>query len=128
MFHPYQVKEMGEDSQAALFHGIRLGMTLTGKCSMLALPADFYHAALTPCSSHHAFSALLRARVPLQASWRGCRGQPAHSPHLNPTPSAAAGHPEEAFPLLEKGLSVAVDNYNHHVRHCCCGVLGLRRS
>ena len=28
---------------------------------------------------------------------------------------AADGHPEEAFPLLEKGLSVAVDNYNSQV-------------
>lgn len=50
---------MGEGSQAALFHGIRLGMAL-----------------------------------------------------------AAAGRPEEAFPLLETGLAVAADNYNHHVRRC----------
>lgn len=28
---------------------------------------------------------------------------------------AADGRPEEAFPLLEKGLDVAVKNYNTHV-------------
>ncbi len=39
-------------------------------------------------------------------------------------PAAAAGHPEEAFPLLEKGLGVAVDNYNHHVRPKLCHASG----
>ncbi|KAL4441009.1 hypothetical protein ABPG77_010440 [Micractinium sp. CCAP 211/92] len=54
--HRVWVKELGEDSQAAAFHGIRLGMVLT-----------------------------------------------------------ADGRPEEAFPLLEKGLDVAVKNYNTHL-------------
>ena len=34
-----------------------------------------------------------------------------------PLPAAAAeGRPELAFPLLEKGLAVAVENYNQHLR------------
>ncbi|EFN58638.1 hypothetical protein CHLNCDRAFT_140880 [Chlorella variabilis] len=54
--HQVWAKQAGEDSPAAAFHGIRLGMAL-----------------------------------------------------------AADGRPEEAFPLLEQGLTVAVDNFNQHL-------------
>jgi hypothetical protein len=36
--------------------------------------------------------------------------------HLTPPEPAAKGEPVEAFPLLEKGLTVAVENYNEQVR------------
>ena len=35
---------------------------------------------------------------------------------LPPSAAAAEGRPELAFPLLEKGLAVAVENYNQHLR------------
>lgn len=68
-------------------------------------------------ASVHPSAGLLKAAVMASA--------PQQLPLMNAACSsrmrAAAGHPEEAFPLLEKGLSVAVDNYNHHVSRWAAG-------
>lgn len=102
--HRVWVAELGEDSPAAAFHGIRLVRCRIDCCC--GLP-------------RHAGAACWACRGACLAP--GLSARPAPHACTQGMALTAAKRSEEAWPLLEKGLGVAVDNYNLHVSWACEG-------
>lgn len=99
------VAETGPESPAAAFHGIRLACAAAWRCRLL-----LHRPTAVPAAGR-----LQAALVPSQSFLCRCVG-----PHSARIPQGmaltAAKRSEEAWPLLETGLSAAIDNYNLHVR------------